>query len=73
MTSEDDTRFPGWEPSDLTQKSEVLYHMSYAHEVQAKAEGIEWWGFNVDYWKRKYTRAELLGIHRKYHEEADKQ
>jgi len=62
-----DARFPDWEPDDRTQKSTILYHLSYAHEKQAKAEGIEWWGYNVEYWKRKYSRQELLDIHRRYH------
>ncbi len=64
---QDDARFPSWEPDDRTQKSTILYHMSYAHEAQAKAEGIEWWGFNVEYWKRKFSRRKLLDIHRRYH------
>lgn len=62
-----DERFPDWVPDERTQKSTILYHMSYAHERQAEAEGIQWWGLNVAYWKRKYTREELLGIHLKYH------
>lgn len=64
-----DARFPDWEPDENTIKSTILYHMSYAHEEQAKKEGIDWWGFNVQYWMRKYTRQELLDIHRRYHME----
>jgi len=64
---QDDARFPDWKPDDRTQKSTILYHMNYAHEAQAKDGGIEWWGFNVEYWKRKYSRQELLDIHRSYH------
>ena len=64
----DDPRFPSWEPDEKTVKNTILYHMSYAHEKQAEAEGNEWWGANIHYWKRKFTRDELLGIHRKYHE-----
>ena len=62
-----DARFPDWEPDDRTPKSTILYHMSYAHERQASAEGIEWWGFYIQHWKRKYSRQELLDIHLKYH------
>ena len=62
-----DSRFPAWEPNEKTQKVEILYHMSYAHEAQAKAEGIQWWEGNVHYWMRKYTRPQLLDIHDKYH------
>ena len=62
-----DSRFPSWEPNEKTTKNEILYHMSYAHEEQAKAEGIEWWEGNVQYWKRRYTRQQLLNIHDRYH------
>ena len=65
--TEQDARFPDWEPDDRTWKSTILYHLSYAHEEQAKAEGIEWWGFNIEHWKRNYSRQELLDIHRRYH------
>ena len=63
-----DPRFPSWEPNEKTVKTTILYHMSYAHEDQAKKEGIEWWAGNVNYWLGKYTRKELLEIHQKYHE-----
>ena len=69
--SQTDARFPDWEPDEKTVKTTILYHMSYAHEKQAKAGGIEWWEGNIQYWMRQYTRAELLEIHRKYHEEAE--
>ena len=69
---ENDARFPAWEPDEKTVKTTILYHMSYAHEKQAEAEGIEWWNQNIHYWMRKYTRDELLEIHRKYHEEGPK-
>ena len=62
-----DARFPAWEPNVGTVKVEILYHMDYAHEEQARKEGRKWWGLNVDYWKRKYTRQQLLDIHDKYH------
>ena len=62
-----DSRFPEWEPDEKTTKNEILYHMSYAHEKQAKAEGIEWWGGNIHYWLRKYTRQQLLDTHNRYH------
>uniref|UniRef100_A0A6M3X6G3 Uncharacterized protein n=1 Tax=viral metagenome TaxID=1070528 RepID=A0A6M3X6G3_9ZZZZ len=64
---QDDPRFPEWKPDEKTQKTTVLYHMSYAHEDQAKKEGIEWWGSNIQYWLRKFTRKQLLEIHQKYH------
>ena len=67
----DDPRFPAWEPDEKTLKSTILYHMSYAHEKQAKAEGIDWWGLNLSYWMRKYTRDQLLEIHRNYHEKGE--
>ena len=66
--SEDDPRFPKWEPNENTVKSTILHHMDYAHEDQAEAQGIVWGGLNHNYWKRKYTRDELLDIHRKYHQ-----
>ena len=62
-----DSRFPEWKPNAGTVKADILYHMDYAHEEQARAEGVKWWGLNVDYLKRKYTRQQLLGIHAKYH------
>jgi len=71
-TMSKDARFPDWEPDENTVKNTILYHMSYAHEAQAKAKGIEWWGFNIGYWKRNYSRQELIDIHRKYHEEAER-
>ena len=64
-----DSRFPDWEPDEKTKKSTILYHMSYAHEKEAKEEGIEWWGSNIQYWLRKYTREQLLEIHQKYHKQ----
>jgi len=67
----DDARFPEWEPDEDTVKTTILYHMSYAHEKQAEAQNIDWWGLNIEYWKRTYSRDELLEIHRKYHEEAN--
>jgi len=62
-----DARFPSWEPDEKTVKTTILYHMSYAHEDQAKKEGIEWWGNNLHYWLGKYTKKELHEIHQKYH------
>ena len=64
-----DARFPDWEPDEETVKTTILYHMSYAHEKQAEAQNIEWWGPNIHSWMRKYTREQLLEIHQIYHKD----
>lgn len=66
--TQDDYRFPDWEPNEKTTKGTIIIHMDYAHEKQAEAQGVKWGSFNFNYWKNKYTRDELLEIHRKYHE-----
>ena len=63
-----DPRFHDWIPDENTQKGDFLMHMDYAHERQSRRDYCKWLA-NYSYFMHKFTKAELLEIHGKYHAE----
>lgn len=68
----EDYRFPSFIVDEETTKGNIIIHMYYAHDEQAREQGIQWGGSNFNYWRRKYDKAELLEIHGKYHKGDEK-
>ena len=68
MSARKDPRFHDWKPNKMNCKGELLLHLDYAHERQSLRDYCKWMA-NYNYFLKKYTKAELLKIHEKYHAE----